>query len=422
MKAVGRICPSLLGALAILAIATPVFGQISASTISGMANSVPARNNLAYDSVHQVYLLIINRPPVTARFLTKAGVQIGSDFVISSESGYSAWASVAFGGPSNDPTFLVTYTFADLVTNPKYGRLVRYVPGGAPTISDRSKIADANNEWVQSEKAQNIWDGSQFIVGTRVTPAGYNEPVMQVNHFDLAGNVTAPVILGDGLDYEGSPALSCGSNSTCLAVGFLAGIPNGYTGGSYARLFSSSTLQGQGALFSLEIGHANQDQGATYVSHLGKFLTEWYRGPENVIDTRLVGMDGSMSTLDLTKGIGAPDSGCNAILYNPTTKTSLLVNKGTAGELNVMELGDDGYPTHNVVTLTQWDQQTSDYTPSIAVNAPDAQWLVTVDMGPGGLGNIVQGTSAGPVAPTITTGTTLPTTALGNVYNQALTA
>jgi len=391
------------------------------------STGVVSRNNVAYDSVNQVYLIIDNRPPVTGKFVNKNGQALTGDFVIATEPQYTAWASVAFGGPSNDPTFLVTYTLADLQLNPKFGRLVRYNAASPsnPSISAPSFITNSTTEWVQSEKAQNFWTGSQWVVGTRIVPGGFNEPVAVVSSFDINGNVSAPVILGDGLDYEGSPSVACGGG-TCMIVGFLAGIPNGYTGGSYARLFDASTLAGKGNLFSLAMGIADQDQEVVYQAHTGNFLTEWWSADNGAnILTRLVSATGAMSTLDFSKEIG-PGSGTNAICYNAGTQTTLLMNKNSTGGLSVMELGDDGYLLHpdNVKLVTNWDGQTSDYEPSCGVNSADGQWLVTAHLGNGSVAVLVQGAvvTQNPGAPTITTSATLPSKPINSVYSQALTA
>lgn len=383
----------VLAAVALFVLPPPVSAQISA----GGALTLPGwiqRNNVAYDSVNQVYLVITDRPPVRGQFVNKNGVAIGGEFQISLEPGdpYLGWVSIAFGGPTNDPTFLVTYIVADDVLNPKYARFVRY-NGGAPTVSGAIHIANVTTEWFAGEKAQHFWNGQHWVIGTRVMPAGWTMGSPQVNTLAMNGNLSPPVVLGDGLDLYGSPALSCAANGVCIAMGFMAGIPTGYSGGTYARRFDGTTLSPLGDLFFLASGLPNEDQGVVYQAHTGKFLAQWYRGPSpGYIDTRIIGTDGSLSPLDFSRGIG-PNAGTNAIAYNTATSTTLLVTKWTNTALVAMELGDDGYPknSNNIVLVTNWDGSTPDYWPSIGVNNADRQWLVTATLSAGMTGRIITG-------------------------------
>ena len=381
----------------------PQGAHIGTAAAGGMSGLV-SRNTIAFDPIHKVYLAIVNRPPVTGRFLDEHGVQIGSDFVIATEPGaFTAWASIAFGGPPNDPVFLVTYVVGDQVNNPKFGRLVRYGPGGA-SVGPAVFIANVASEWGHSEKAQNVWSGQNFIVGTRM-PTGGPLPTFQVQTFDLNGGVSAPVNLGDGADYYGSPALACSTANvnTCMAVGFMAGYYAGFSGGSYGRLFDATTLAPTTSVFYLATGTANEDQQVVYQAHTGRFLTEWLRGAAGgVIDTRLVDVDGSMSILDLARGFAGPGAGCNTICYNAATHTTLLGTKsGGAAELFVMELGDDGYPLNpaNTLLITGWDGVVLDYETSIAANPGLGQWLVTAELANTTVFQIVQGTVAAASAP-----------------------
>jgi hypothetical protein len=429
MTLISRARLALLGALAVASSAAPAFGQISQTPVSGLSNARVYRSNAAYDSVNQVYLVITQRPPVRGRFLDKNGNQIGGDFTIALEPGepYTGWASVAFGGPSNDPTFIVTYIVADQVTNPKFARLVRYQQGSNPTVGPALKIADLYNEWLFAEKAQNVWNGGQFIVGSRVQHPGSSLPSPQVNLVDMDGTVSGPVLLGDGTDYQGSPAIACSSGGICLAIGFMAGIPSGYSGGTYGRLFNGITLEPQGGIFNVNFGTPNEDQGVVFLAHTGFFLTQWFRGGgPGYIDTRIVSPDGTMSTIDISRSIG-PGAGCNYLIYNAGTQTALLVTKGSSAELLAIELGDDGYPRdpNNILTLTPWDGAVLDYLPSIAANAADGQWLVTAEKAAGPQGWIIQGLflgGGGSQPANILTGATLPTATEQTPYTKFLIA
>src|SRR5262245_59429227 len=240
--------------LAVLLVATPAvaFAQITQAPAPGVFPSYTHRNTVVFEPVNNLYFVLVWDPPfgpvLTGRFLDKAGNPVTGDFQIADDlngegaPAFAAWASVAAGGPANDPAILVTYTVAD-ASNIKYGRLIRF-NGGLPTVSPRSPIADVGNEWFASEKAQSFWNGTHFVVGTRVLPPGYSLPTFQANLFDMNGNVGPAVQLGDGGDFYGSPAIACGAG-TCMAFGFKAGIPGGYSGGSYGRLFNAATLAPQ---------------------------------------------------------------------------------------------------------------------------------------------------------------------------------
>jgi hypothetical protein len=379
------------------------FAFISAGSLLNLPGRI-YRNNVAYDSVNQVYLAIVGRSPespLTGRFLNKNGVPIGADFRITFEAGdpYLGWASIAFGGPSGDPTFLVTYVVAS-GTNPKFARYVRYVPGGAATVSAPVWVTDVTSEWIYQEKAQNFWNGSIWIVGSRVMPPGASLPGPQVNAMDMAGNVSPPMVFGNGLDHQGSPAVTCAANGVCIAVGYTAGIPTGYSGGTYSRRFSGATLAPLEGFVQLASGWPNEDHGVVYQTHTGRFLTQWLRGGTSggYIDTRTIGTDGSTSPLDLSRGIG-PNAGTNAIAFNTNTRTSLLVTKIAGEHLTVLELGDNGYPINitNRLVITNWDG-INDYLPTVSANNADRQWLVTANLTGNMVGRIIQGAEdvAGP--------------------------
>ena len=393
-----RTCVSLFALTALLAAPAAAFAQITGGSIINLPGQIH-RNNLAYDPVNQVYLAIVNTLPVTGRFLNRNGASIGGDFVISQEAGspYTGWVSISFGGPANDPTFLVTYIIADDVANPKFARFVRYV-GGAPAISGPIWIVDTTTAWFAGEKAQIAWNGARFIIGSRVVPPGWPQGTAQVTLLDMAGNISPPTYLGDGQDLFGAPALACAANNVCVAIGFMAGINTGYSGGTYARRFDALSLATIGGMFYPSPNGVNEDQGVVYQTHTGMFLAQWFRGGgPGYIDTRRIGTDGSMSTLDLSRGIG-PGAGTNAIAFNAGTLTTLLVTKRAPDTaLVAMELGDNGYPVNpaNTLVVVNWDNSVPDYWPSIAVNATDRQWLVSAILSAGTRGKLVsQGAGA----------------------------
>ncbi len=390
-------------------IASPGIGGAQITGGAGLypSSSLGNRNNLAYDPVNRVYLMTINQDtmPIVGRFLDRNGVAFTWDFVIADdldpntgELAFMSWSAITFGGPAGDPTFLITYTLADTAqVNTKYARLVRYVSGGLATVSGRTAITNVGPEWFASEKAQNFWNGQHWVIGTRVRLPGASFPSPQVYTIDIDGNLSAPVNLGDGADFYGSPALTCATNGVCLTVGFKAGITTGYSGGTYARRFNDTTLAPIGPLFALANNSPNEDQGVVYQAHTGRFLAAWWRGGgAGFIDTRLIGTDGAMSIVDSSKGIG-PDAGANTIAYNSGTRTSLLVTKRSDAALIVMELGDDGCPLNpsNTVVVTPWDGAINDFYPSIAANHADLQWLVTARLSYGTVGRVIQGLQTG---------------------------
>jgi hypothetical protein len=387
---------SLVALATVLVVPPAAFAQISGGSQLNLGTGQIRRNNLAYDSVNQVYLAIVSPQPVIGRFLNKNGAFITGEFPISAEPGFVGWVSIAFGGPANDPTFLVTYVLADDVQNPKFARFVRF-NGGAPTVSGAIHIADTTTAWFASEKAQTIWNGQRFVIGSRAQPPGWSFATPQLNLLDMAGNLTPPLFLGDNLDLYGAPAVSCAPNGVCLVMGFMAGIPTGYSGGTYARRFDYTSMTPLGGLFFLATGVNNEDHGVVYQTHTGRFLAQWFRNSGGgYIDTRLIGTDGWLSTLDLSKGIG-PGAGTNAIAFNQGTLTSLLVTKRAPDTaLVAMELGDDGYRVNpsNTIVVTPWDGSVPDFWPSIAVNTADRQWLVSAVLSAGTVGKMIQGGGA----------------------------
>jgi hypothetical protein len=199
-------------AVTILAMPAAVYAQITQAPAPGIYPSWTHRNTVAFDPVNDVFLAIIWDPPfgsvLTGRFLDKAGNPVTGDFVIAIDDVdgegnpvFGAWASIAFGGPPNDPAFIVTYLVtSDGSTATKYARIVRYA-GGAPSVSARTQIAFLGQDWFAAEKAQSYWNGQRFVVGTRLLMPGFSLPSPTVNLVDMALNVSPSVDLGAGADF-----------------------------------------------------------------------------------------------------------------------------------------------------------------------------------------------------------------------------
>ena len=389
----------LLGVLMLAASATPALAQISGTPVS-LVQPPPGRNAVAYDSVNQVYLVTIGGHPITAQFYNKSGAPLGGAITISFDdpSGWTGWASVAFGGTSGDPTFLVTYTSAEAGTHFKFSRLIRY-NGGSPTISPRSSITHVGHEWFSSERAQSVWNGSRFVVGTRVNVSGvFPEPI--VHHVDLAGNVTGGQLLGDGADYYGSPAMACAPSQVCMVLGFANGLPFGGMGGTYARRFNGGTLQPLGNMFYTD-DHSSrmEDQGVVYMSHVSQFLAVWWRA--DFADTRVINEDGSMGPINPSVG---PHAGDLVPAYNSSRQTVLLVTKVLGAHLHALELAANGLPANpgNTVLVTNWDGVWPVYAPAVAANNADGQWLVVTRQTSGGRAVIVHASGGAPAPPSPT--------------------
>ena len=225
---------------------------------------------IAFDTVNQVYLAVSGD---SGWFFDKDGVPIGNPFKIALENiPNTAWPNVAFGGPATDPTFLVTYVVGDQVTNPKYGRLVRYQAGGSPLIGNRSKIVDVRDSWYTSEKAVLVWSGTKFIVSSPVnlTAGSIGQPY--IHSFSMTGAVSAGVSLGDGVNFAVPRGLACATNGICLSVGYTSN-------GAYGRRFNANTLAPIGPLFYLDNQTpGSQDADAVFNAHTGQFITTWARG------------------------------------------------------------------------------------------------------------------------------------------------
>jgi hypothetical protein len=387
-----------VAALLVLVSATTASAQIQVVGTTALPH-VP-RYDVAFDRVHQVYLLISDASPVSGQFLDVNGARIGGPFTIALEypSGnpFTSWATVSFGGTPDDPAFLVTYLAVEGVPVRKYARLVRYRAGAAPTVSERLRVTDVNSEWYAAERSRTMWDGEQFIVTTRVRPPGSAFPTPQVQHVDLNGGVSAAVLLGDFQDYEGGPSIACAPNQVCMITGFAAGTPFGSRGGVFARLFNARTLQPIGALFYLDDHSTFMDNpNVVYNKKTGKFLAVWYRRTGSYIDSRLIATDGTMGPLDLSKSFG-PGGGDISLAYNTTTQTSLLVTKWSAAnngsDLYAVELGDDGWHTGTPVRITPWDQKWSEYRSAVTASDAGPQWMVTHMLAANGWATVVKGT------------------------------
>lgn len=400
----------LLALVTVLATATPALAQISGSSVN-LARYPHGRNAVAYDG--RVYLVAEILSPVNARFYNKNGQPLGANFSVASASeGFSGWPAVAAGGTAEDPVFLLTYIVAEPSgSHTKYGRIIRYKAGQAPTISARIYITNIGTEWYSAEKGQIVWAGGKFIVGTRVPATPLPQP--QVNQVSVSGEVSGGSILGDYLDYYGAPSLACADNGVCAASGYANGVPMGGTGGSYMRLFNRDTLAAIGAMKYLGTkAGRKEDQGVVYQSHLGRFLAGWWRAGS--YDTSLITTDGTQTAGvtdgPVTPGAAAGDAGELAWAYNAGTKSTLLVTKSWPADLYAIELGDTGAPRNLnnrlLVSPTDWGVVgTPEYVPAIAVNNTDSQWFVTAIQWQSGRGSVITGkaaeTATAPSAPTL---------------------
>jgi hypothetical protein len=394
MLPTSRFRAGLFTALIVAAVVPPVSAQISKADLS-MVRPPAGRNSTAFDPWNKVYLVVEAGSPLTGRFLGENGSPVTGVFPITSgsEAGYTGWASITFGGSQSDPTFLVTYVAAEGGgAHTKYSRLVRFA-GGAPTVTGRSAITGVGPEWYAAEKAQSVWFGGQFIVGTRA-PGGFIAQAL-VHHVDLNNTVTGGISLGDGQDYYGSPAIACASNGVCLATGYAGGIPlgNPNANATFARLFNAQTLQPISGIVYLDgLNGRLEEQMVTYNSKTGRFLSGWWRA--GTVQTRLIGTDGC---LDVARTALPDFAGDLAIAFNTSTQTTLLVTKRAPADLYVLELGDDGMPVNvnNMLLVTRWDGAWPEYTPAVTPNHAKGQWLVTAIQTSGGRGILVTGNGAG---------------------------
>jgi hypothetical protein len=382
----------------ILSSAASAAAQISRTKVLPLGWA--SRWDSAYDSVNNVYLLLADGSParrigVKGLFVDGNGNPIGGMFDITNEFASNgeapSWGTVTFGGTAQDPTFLITYLVPVEGTSiPKYGRLVRYRPGQAPAVSARTLIwPNVGGEWFAADRARPAWTGQRFAVPTRVpgsmVGSGFAQPVFST--FDLAGVATLVTNMGNGGDYQGGPSVACNTDgSVCMAAGFAAGMPFGGRGGIWSRLFNGQSLQPITDVFYPDDHTEFMDTPhVVYNGHTGQFNMVWYRRAPGTgaLDFRVVGTNGAMGPLDLTKSFmvfpGEP-----SLSYNPHTKTSLVVTKWGAGaDLYSFELGSDGYPRNltNAVQITPWDTKVLEYRPSTIANAAGPHWVVTYNLG-----------------------------------------
>lgn len=363
-------------------------------------------NKLAFDGTNRVYLVVSESNPVRGRFLDAHGKPIGAPFPISLEAigeNHISWASVTFGGPSTDPTFLVTYAIGALrnAPSPRMARFVRYQAGASPRIGEPVKIADTFEAVTYSDQALSIWDGQRFLIGTNVgqTITRTDFPGVQLNHLDMSGNVTGGGLLSDGRDAEVNAHLACAVDAgVCLAVGSAWGAPFGAPwGGTWMRLFDMKTLAPRSDVVYLEKNHRDTSgHSVAFNPRIGRFLAVWAGGGK--VNISLIGTDGTVS-FDASKALG-PVYGEQNLAYNAKTGTTLLTtvyagdpklcDTGVAwsdlgpeaqrecGSLRVLELGDDGYPIpgFNPVFMSAWDGRSKFFRSDVVADEIHGRWLV----------------------------------------------
>ncbi len=244
-------------------------------------------NSVAFNEWSNVSLVVAGPNGSEAgygMFVGADGVNIGSGFLITDDygidGGFTGWYSVAAGGSSNDPVFLVTYLWATSTANIYHrARLIRYRPGQAPLISAPITLCNTNGRWFATELGRIAWDGDRFVTVTYVgITGGYPQPML--HHVDINGVVSDEVIVGDYLDFYGIPSVACAATEkVCLVTGFGGGYPFGPTsaGGSYIRLVNANNLQPITQMDYLETDHTvrSEDQAVVFNEASRQFLTTW---------------------------------------------------------------------------------------------------------------------------------------------------
>ena len=338
IQSVRRFVPALGLSLGLVATAAQAFAAIS---LTGLIIPRPAgRNAVAFDSVNRVYLMIAAGFPIRGQFLDQNGNPVTGllQLTFSEDGDFAGAPTVTFGGPPNDPTFLVTFRSVRGSAHFRYGRLVRYRAGQAPDIGPAILIADLIGDWFATEKGQAVWNGNAFIVGTKIG-GGLTQPYLHFFHMNNV--VTGGVHIGDWTDYQGSPSLTC-SASVCMAAGYGGGYSWGTGGVVYSRRFDPNTLQPVGPLFHQDDHSSRADDPAViFNSRTGLFLTAWWQSSHALF--RKVSLDGTVGPLGQSFGPGAGDI---ALRYNSATGTTLLATKwADRAELYAVELNDELVPS-----------------------------------------------------------------------------
>jgi hypothetical protein len=380
--------------------ATPAFAQLSTVTPSHDIFRIPGvgvnRYYAAYDGVDQVYMAVFDGIPGRAVFVNKTGTVIFGPIDISDVNEDPTCAPTcmvggmraAFGGPSGRTRFLVSYTLfqpGSTPNNPKRVRIVNW-NGGSPTVGAPLTITNLRGDATDSDQAETLWTGQQFIVSYRRS-TGTPLPICLVAGVDIDGNMTGGGALTDGIsDAMVNPGIACDpASGTCLADGFAWGVPFGPPwGATWARRFNSTSFATIGDSFYLtDVSHnLMEDQRVAFNKKTGQFLAAWVR-TRSYIDTRVVGLDGTMNVYDQSKSIG-PSLGQIAVSYNDGTQTTLLTFKDNKDAWAV-ELNDQGYVANISasvpVTIPALEAAGGDYYsatlyPYPVANDADGQWLV----------------------------------------------
>ncbi len=395
MNAKRRFLRAIVVAALLLASASSAFAQLT--RLSGPAEVFRgsfAKMDVAYDSVHKVYLVVwgtFNANPVMGLFLDKNGTPIGSLFGISDIPTEAAcgYPRAVFGGPAGSETFLVTYTVLNNSTNPRRARLVKY-NGGAPAIGALIEIANLYGGWPDSVVASPIWTGAHFLVPWRQADYPYDNSY--VRGIDASGNYTTGIkMLTDQLDGEANPSIACDpGNGKCLATGFAWGMPFGTDapGGTWSRFFDSTTLAHLSGLVYLDCPAGRpgctstlngkglrEDQRVVFNTVTGVFQTVQVFA-RNYLDGQLVHVDQSLGPLEQLAG---PNLGQLNLSFNPGTGTTVMTFKDWTYALAV-PLDNAGHVVNPsqplVVSSLADDLGSNDFNAVAAANAADGQWLI----------------------------------------------
>ncbi len=337
--------------------------------------------DVAYDSIHSVYLEVWGFGLVYGRFVTGDGTVLGTGpFTIAGGAGYAACPRVAFSAEAN--AFMVIWQDNRLNANIPhiFGRLLAFQPSGEPAFQGADFQVSADVTHPRANPA------IEYSTGSHVFLAVYQRGDLYGRRFDVTGAALGPEfkLTTDGSWYE-QPDVAYNPTADEFFVTFAHWIDVWGAGLIQGRRVRAGTEE---LLTLVDIDALSRSTyGPTAVAYDGvrnQYLVAWYRVISAFsIYGRLIAANGTPVSSQFTVS-STGTYVANGAAYNPVSDTYFVVfPHHDIAEIYGVEVSGTGVADAMIRVTTVLDSAPTalgvDY-PKVATATDRPEWLATANI------------------------------------------
>ncbi len=337
--------------------------------------------DVAYDSIHSVYLEVWGFGLVYGRFVTGDGTVLGTGpFTIAGAAGYAACPRVAFSAEAN--AFMVIWQDNRLNANIPhiFGRLLAFQPSGEPAFQGADFQVSADVTHPRANPA------IEYSTGSHVFLAVYQRGDLYGRRFDVTGAALGPEfkLTTDGSWYE-QPDVAYNPTADEFFVTFAHWIDVWGAGLIQGRRVRAGTEE---LLTLVDIDALSRSTyGPTAVAYDGvrnQYLVAWYRVISAFsIYGRLIAANGTPVSSQFTVS-STGTYVANGAAYNPVSDTYFVVfPHHDIAEIYGVQVSGTGVADAMIRVTTVLDSAPTalgvDY-PKVATATDRPEWLATANI------------------------------------------